>query len=320
MIFIKTLYIIGNGFDIAHGLNTKYWELREYIAERDHYFLSSFEELYNIHPLDDSEPWYTKEHQERWNKSVDHSLWSAFEKSMGVPDTEMMIGFSAAATEGMPRYGVKDHMDLYWQERFEFIKKLQKYVKEWIESIDTSAIQPKVSNLLHSDDLFLNFNYTDVLEKIYEIKNVYHIHGGVEWVCDYSPILGHCNKVDIIKHREWAKEAAEEFEEAKESILNAVANYLEIIYKDTDEQILINKDFFEELKEIEHIVIIGWSAGEVDVPYLREIISKIDSRTKWTVYYFDETAYETLKKVFDEEGITDINIIEYRNSEEFWEK
>lgn len=30
---MKTLYIIGNGFDIAHGLDTSYWNFREYLLD-----------------------------------------------------------------------------------------------------------------------------------------------------------------------------------------------------------------------------------------------------------------------------------------------
>ena len=57
---IKTLYIIGNGFDIAHGLDTRYWKFREYLEIENPNFLMEFEALYNIHPLDDTEPWYTQ--------------------------------------------------------------------------------------------------------------------------------------------------------------------------------------------------------------------------------------------------------------------
>lgn len=53
---IKTLYIIGNGFDVAHGLRTDYWKMREYIADVNPEFLGLFEELYDIRPLDDTEP------------------------------------------------------------------------------------------------------------------------------------------------------------------------------------------------------------------------------------------------------------------------
>lgn len=49
--------------------------------------MSEFGTLYNIQPLDDTEPWYTKEAQKRWDKSVNKVLWSSFEENMGHPNT-----------------------------------------------------------------------------------------------------------------------------------------------------------------------------------------------------------------------------------------
>lgn len=37
------LYIVGNGFDLAHGLPTAYWNFREYLEKVDCGFLSAFE-------------------------------------------------------------------------------------------------------------------------------------------------------------------------------------------------------------------------------------------------------------------------------------
>ena len=44
------LYIIGNGFDIAHGLPTQYWDFRTYLEHVAYDFLQAFEEHYYIYP------------------------------------------------------------------------------------------------------------------------------------------------------------------------------------------------------------------------------------------------------------------------------
>ena len=296
--FIKTLYIIGNGFDVAHGLKTKYWNFRKYIEERDPYFLSAFEQLYNIQPLDDTEPWYTKEAQERWNEAVNHDLWSEFEKNMGNPNTTEMLAQSISVTEGMPSVGIRYHMKLYWKEQYQFINELQNYVKEWIETVDTTNIICKKKSLINSTDLFFSFNYTDVLEKVYSIDDVLHIHGGVAKGSDLPPIMGHCNKQDILKHRKWAKEADDEFAEAEASIQDAVADYLEAIYKDTKKQIVLNQKFFDTLSTVNRVIVIGWSAGDVDIPYLQEIIKCVSHDTRWIVYWYDADAYNSLTSAF----------------------
>lgn len=49
---MKTLYIIGNGFDIAHNLPTSYWHFREYLEDMHQDFLADFEYLYNIDEIE----------------------------------------------------------------------------------------------------------------------------------------------------------------------------------------------------------------------------------------------------------------------------
>ena len=140
---------------------------------------------------------------------------------MGNPNSTEMLEQSISVTEGMPTRGIRYHMDLYWKEQFRFIDRLQNYVKEWIESVDTDNVPCRKKSLIKSTDFFFNFNYTHILEKIYNIENVLHIHGGVTSICNISTIMGHCNIQDIQKHRQWAKEADAEFAEAEASIQDA---------------------------------------------------------------------------------------------------
>lgn len=315
----KTLYVIGNGFDIAHGLNTCYWKFREFLEEKAPIFLNSFESLYNVHTLDDTEPWYTDSVRDNWNNAVNNILWSEFELNMGRPETGDMVGQWKTVTEGMRTYDIKFHMDLYWKEQYGFISELQGYVKEWIESIDTKKVCCKKRSLIGSEDLFFNFNYTDVLEKKYDVQNVLHIHGGVGKNCDTPPFMGHCNMEDIVQHRKWAREAAEEGAEAEASVLDAVANYLQEIYKDTDEYIQRNHLFFERLSKVTNVVVYGWSGGNVDIPYIKEIIKNTSTNAKWIVYWYNKEDYQRLRNFFDGEGIKDKEIIEYIQSDNFWD-
>ena len=43
------LFIIGNGFDIAHRLETSYINFRDYLIEEEWEFLDRFEEMYGCH-------------------------------------------------------------------------------------------------------------------------------------------------------------------------------------------------------------------------------------------------------------------------------
>ena len=72
-------------------------------------------------------------------------------------------------------------MDYYWCHKYGYIKKLQKYVKEWISTYSMENICPRKKDICNNaNDYFLNFNDTNLLEEVYGAKNVIHIHGGID--------------------------------------------------------------------------------------------------------------------------------------------
>ena len=320
---MKTLYIIGNGFDIAHGLDTSYWNFREYLDDSYPEFLQEFEWMYNIGRIDFSDPRVPAGTRERWEESVNHELWSEFEEKMGQPNISEMMDASTSVLADMDLdgglIGIGDTMNSYWADKYGYVKKFEQYVKEWIESVDTSDITPKRRALIESTDYFLNFNYTDLLENVYKIENVLHIHGGVASVTDRDPIMGHCNYKDIEDHRRWAEESDEKFEEGEASIHRAVVNYLKSIYKDTELIIGLHQAFWDKLKNVDKVVIIGWSAGNADLPYLRKIRESVSKNTKWYAYFYDDKAYKALNAAMIEGDIEGKFEVNYISTDEFWD-
>lgn len=321
---MNSLYIIGNGFDIAHKVDTRYWNFRTFLEEKHWEFLQRFESLYHIQPLDESEYGYSQEAQERWNKNVNKELWSEFERFMATPDIQSMLDYSESVVGNLGlesgNYGIRDTMDAYWRQEFGFIRELQQYVKEWIEQIDLSGVTPRKKAFIGNDsDFFFNFNYTRVLEDVYHAEQVLHIHGTIGADADYDPIMGHCNSQEIENRRHLSYDADEAFDEGGASIHEAVANYLREIYKDTDSYISANRYFFEQLHDTNEVIIIGWSAGEVDIPYLQKITSSVSKDTHWTVYYYDQIAYDSLQKALSECNILGNFDIIFRESDSFWD-
>ena len=321
---MKKLYIIGNGFDIAHGLDTSYWNFREYLDKTYPEFLESFEWLYDIGRIDFSDPRVPATAREQWEKAINHELWSEFEDKMGQPNITEMMERSESALADMENLdggliGIEDTMNSYWRKQYGYVRKFKQYVKEWIETIDTSDINPKRMALIGSTDYFLNFNYTDLLENVYEIDGVLHIHGGVWSVTDIEPIMGHCNQKDIEDHQKWAIEAEEAFNEGEASIHRAVVSYLRSIYKDTSLIIGRNWRFWDKLKEVDTIIIIGWSAGIADLPYLEKIRDSVRKGAKWYAYYYDDKAKSALNKAMQDEDIERKFEVNYILSREFWD-
>lgn len=321
MIILQTLYILGNGFDLAHGIETRYADFRKYLEENHESFLKIFEGMYFIQRLDDTEPWYTEEAQKKWNESVLEDLWWSFEEKIGHPDVEGMHGIAYSLVDTMPAEGILDTMDSYWKEQYGFVNELQHYVLEWIESIDVSnAICKKEELVNNKNDLFMSFNYTSTLESVYGIDYVFHIHGGVSSCCKQTPIMGHGNKYIIDHYRRKAKEAQNQFIEWYESICNATADFCESMYKDTDFIIRKNYGFFSNLNNVEKVVCLGISFGDVDIPYLNEIQKKVPSETKWIVYYYNESDLNRLKSVFGITGISRNFETYFFQSNQFWDR
>ena len=53
---MNRMLIVGNGFDLEHGLKTAYWNFREYLEENHLDFLIAFEKMYNFYPVDFGDP------------------------------------------------------------------------------------------------------------------------------------------------------------------------------------------------------------------------------------------------------------------------
>lgn len=97
-----------------------------------------------------------------------------------------------------------------------------------------------------------------------------------------------------------------------------LVDYLSRIYKDTDAIVSFNNYFWNKLHNVNHVEIIGWSAGEVDLPYLRKIMDNVDSSTIWNVYFYDDRALTMLSKAMDSEKISDLYEVHYIPANEFW--
>lgn len=182
-----TLIIIGNGFDIWQGLSTSYAQFQAYyFAHRDAILkklrikkhtimeqdgtscqITDVEIIYGA-PFDPSE--------------LDDAFWGTFETSLSDVDAERINLF----------FG-KEKSDLRDMKRS--IKNASRILKEafcgWIASVVIE--KRETSSHFGENCLFINFNYTDTLQKRFQIDSAdeFHIHG--EASDKASIIFGHSN-------------------------------------------------------------------------------------------------------------------------------
>ncbi|MCP1134480.1 bacteriophage abortive infection AbiH family protein [Paenibacillus polysaccharolyticus] len=292
------LFVIGNGFDIAHKLETQYFHFREFIKESSWGFLARFEEMYGFYPTSDEE-------------LVKEYLWREFEKKLSDIDEEIMIenGVSIELDLESGDIGILDTLNGYWEDEYNFIKKLQSYLYDWIKAVDIDVERKTDLISQDRDDIYLNFNYTLVLEKVYEIESnrIIHIHGSVD-EDDIEPVIGHGNQDKINKMKERIEEASNNFWEKEESIYRAVLNYYKRTLKDVESFLFLHQTFFGKLINVQQVHIVGTSLGEVDMPYFHKIKEHVGENTIWNIYYYNVEEIEHLVKQVRSLGVNEENI------------
>ena len=119
-------------------------------------------------------------------------------------------------------------------------------------------------------------HYTDKIERVYHIQNVFHPHGGIPSCSKVNPIMGHGNKYLIDSYRRKAIQAQSESVEWYESICNAIADFCNSMYKDVERIIERNQDFFKRIEDVDRIMVLGVSFGDVDIPYFEKTLSVVN--------------------------------------------
>lgn len=273
---MKSLFIIGNGFDIAHGLKTSYENFRQYLineypdATDDNYDYTipesstdgHGEEVYNedevisllLHLISEAEP--------------NGDRWSDIERTIGILDYDPYLD----------DWGLYDDDENPYHEVYRnedkasniagAILKITKYFSEWIKTIDIGKAKPIESFKKIIDaknDIFLTFNYTETLEIIYCTRNVCHIHGKI----GEELLFGHGNDADYYDyHMDRHIGSESELQKLQHALM-----------KDTKGAIKKNISFFDMIgSSVGKIYSYGCSFSEVDQIYIKTICDKLETR------------------------------------------
>lgn len=289
------LYVTGNGFDLYHRLETTYQAFAFFLQEK-HSMLHEY--LVNYYGL----PWLDKNvPEDLWNPQ-----WSYFEKAWVDLDIEIILGdFSdLSANPAAEDFRSRDwHTYQFEMERIVDVltEELSKSFKEFILSVHLPS-NPKVDLLdIRRYDAYLNFNYTNTLEKIYRIKHsaILYVHGFALNAHD-KLILGHDVDPSSFKAKsieppenfseeelqEWYDRGEDGYEYSHDQAQTELLGYFAKSHKSTSEIINQNKGFFDSLSNISRVKVIGHSIGEVDHEYFKRIIKNVKPDAKWVVSYY----------------------------------
>ena len=289
------LYIIGNGFDIAHDIKCKYGDFKDYLGDNHPNYYESISHGYagsNYLWKDfENELPSCATHIEEWGLEMGNSMREEIDYD---PMDDMGIG-------------------LWLDNQYKFLNELPKYLRFWVQSIDINK-KPKFK--IEKDALFLTFNYTATLEKIYSIErdNINHIHGFVENKNELL-IIGHCDQDTISEALNKKLNAEEQFEDCAISTFDRVAQYCETTLKRTNYIIEANSYFFNHLSHIDEIVIIGHSLNEVDMPYFRKVLQSVSPNAVWTACYHDDSDEQRFKNILINLGVDKEKVLVHKTEE-----
>lgn len=252
-----TLYIIGNGFDLHHGLKTAYWDFRDNFAKKNSKLWNMLFDIYG----------------DSINKDM---WWNDFEVMLGRIAYPHLI--STHNGEALGAMKVKNLLSGMLPPLF----------GKWIKNVNCEVPIDK-SLCINQESLFFSFNYTLLLENSYHIKdeNIWHIHNSIRNVDDI--VVGHDSDerklfVEYLKCKE-----------NKISVRTDIADNIRSESakgaKGVARRIYCHKEDFSRLySKIRHYIAMGFSFNEIDLPYIKEILrvnTNIEG-TDWTVYYHRE--------------------------------
>ena len=330
---MNNLYIIGNGFDLAHGPPTSYahfafhlynnylddlYEFQDDISyekfvrtpkEILEYVKDNVWDIQYDEVIDDIQPGSYKEELIKGFAGFlyyisDCELWSDFENSLGKIDYHMVfdnidevireeIGDIVDAEGDRDIRWYKDILESGTRSWGYTVYEFKEVFREWIATVnvDKDRKKERFSNYLNENKgHFINFNYTETLQKVYGVQNwnVLHIHGFRNIAGD-EIIVGH--RAGEIKYESYITDYDENAYRLHEGLRK-------------DVQLDELKKFLDDHENMDNIVCIGFSFGDSDDEYIHALIGHTKtSNATWVLNEYDKNEVAEQSRKLQKFGI-----------------
>lgn len=315
------LYILGNGFDRNHNLNTSYNDYKKFLLNN----YSSLNKKSLLPDLFENCKYLSIPKSDRWT-DVEESL--TIDVAMLVEDYLFSFDPQKRVNPESPTY--EQQLQQIFLEAnlcdLSFLNEIYDFVStcyyQWIKSIDYSQIQENFQ--FEDNDVFVTFNYTPTLEETYNISpsRILHLHGYWKNI-DETTLLGepHITKWgDVIQDNRcriildeiqfgsinnnphMIEEALNKkyqddplFASFYKQLIEKISVFCNWSYKNVSENAEMLRTFIAK-KEIREVVILGHSLLGVDDFYYENIIVPQFSSCKWKIYCHDDESIKTAKE------------------------
>jgi hypothetical protein len=285
----RKLYIIGNGFDLYHGIPSKFADFKEFVREHDSDLLKAIES-------------YLLAIREDW-KDLESAL-ATIEVEGIVNDFEHFM-----TSYGADDWSDSGHHDFQYEVSrvVECLSvQLRRRLGQWIcqVPIPTPEAAPVRLRTIDRTALFLTFNYTPTLQKLYSVPDTHilHIHGRAN-LSDDNLILGHAwnpGERPSLNDRSDIEELDTRLVEAHD-ILD---RYFSDTFKPSARLIYEHRSFFERLTNLDEVCVLGHSLSAVDRPYFKALIAVAGTASaRWRVACCEESDFHTMPQALLDLGI-----------------
>lgn len=263
-----TLYVIGNGFDLWHGIPSGLGAFKQYVLGVDR---AIHREVEDYLPAGED--------------------WCDLELALAELDADMLVDNLG---HFMGSYGAEDWSDSghhdFQYEVGNVVERLSTGLRtrfaEWVRAlpIPTPETAPRRLAMLDPGALFLSFNYTNTLNRVYGVDpaRVLHIHGRAD-EADEELVLGHAWNP---QSRRSLNERAdiEDIDTCLVEANDTIDDYFSATFKRSEELIARHRPFFDALDAVEHVVVLGHSLSTVDAIYFRTLLHQPSvAAARWTV-------------------------------------
>lgn len=314
----NVLYVIGNGFDLYHNIQSGFHDFRSFVCE---YYPEVFANIEEYLPANE------------WWSDVESSLANMKHDKL-INDLVRGELFYFINDLGSKEYDEMLYHQLHLKSQqiyHEFYECLYEWVVRLV--IPDNGHQSNKVNICRNG-LFVTFNYTNTLQKLYGIprENIFHVHGSTEDGFG-SFIFGHgispYNNFSMISREKieqttpvifFGRVSADSIDENELGyrrydedntelehhfdLANIVFNdYMTSSHKDAKSIIEYNNGIFDHLKDIERVYVLGHSLSENDHPYFKRISESVSDVCHWHISYYGKE-----EKLSHEKTIPDLDI------------
>lgn len=293
------LYIIGNGFDIAHGMPTRYSDYKRFLD-------TNYPEVSTK---------YTSSLYIEAGSKAESDLWSDVEQNLRISIERCKRDFLATKTSGSLHSKLREiYLNPQIDDELSFLHKFTgaPFCK-WLQSISL----PRKSErkfIIDEHANYVTFNYTQTLEVTYGIdaQKILHIHGSLE-----QPETIQFGNPDNDPEGVDEKLKEKVYDKTNQNGVNQIKMYASYAYKSISKSKATLKNFLRKVGCVDEVVIIGHSLLSLDEGYYRDVLVPYYGELKWTIY-----VYTFKGKVIEKEEIEafikkyklkNISIVHYEN-------